>query len=76
MASSSHNNFEDSFDEIFDQQFDQFFDETFENLITEQEEEKKTRKRRVFIERNREEGHMRLWNDYFSDTPTYPENLF
>uniref|UniRef100_A0A0D3BIL9 Myb-like domain-containing protein n=1 Tax=Brassica oleracea var. oleracea TaxID=109376 RepID=A0A0D3BIL9_BRAOL len=20
--------------------------------------------------------HLRLWNDYFSDTPTYPENLF
>uniref|UniRef100_A0A0D3BP24 DDE Tnp4 domain-containing protein n=1 Tax=Brassica oleracea var. oleracea TaxID=109376 RepID=A0A0D3BP24_BRAOL len=27
-------------------------------------------------ERNREEGNVRLWNDYFSETPTYPENYF
>ncbi|XP_010431257.1 PREDICTED: uncharacterized protein LOC104715560 [Camelina sativa] len=31
---------------------------------------------RIFIKRNREEGHNNLWNDYFSDTPTYPEYLF
>ncbi|XP_013723589.1 putative nuclease HARBI1 [Brassica napus] len=37
---------------------------------------KKKRKKRIYIERNREEGNVRLWNDYFSDTPTYPENLF
>ncbi|CAN6864888.1 unnamed protein product [Brassica oleracea] len=28
------------------------------------------------IKRNREKGHNNLWNDYFSDTPTYPHNLF
>ena len=28
------------------------------------------------IERNHEEGNVRLWNDYFSETPTYPDNLF
>uniref|UniRef100_A0A0D3CD75 Nuclease HARBI1 n=1 Tax=Brassica oleracea var. oleracea TaxID=109376 RepID=A0A0D3CD75_BRAOL len=33
-------------------------------------------KKRVFIERNREEDHIRLWNDNFSETSTYPENLF
>uniref|UniRef100_A0A0D3CHK0 DDE Tnp4 domain-containing protein n=1 Tax=Brassica oleracea var. oleracea TaxID=109376 RepID=A0A0D3CHK0_BRAOL len=33
-------------------------------------------KKRVYIERNHEEGDLRLWNDYFSETPTYPENLF
>ena len=79
MASSSHKNFHDSFDEEYDQFFDQYLDQTFENLIIangDQEGQKKTRKKRVFIERNREEGHFRLWNDYFSDTPTYPENLF
>ncbi|CAN6879046.1 unnamed protein product [Brassica oleracea] len=37
---------------------------------------KKRRKQRAYIERNREEGDLRLWNDYFSDTPTYPPNLF
>uniref|UniRef100_A0A0D3C800 Uncharacterized protein n=1 Tax=Brassica oleracea var. oleracea TaxID=109376 RepID=A0A0D3C800_BRAOL len=36
----------------------------------------KKRKKRVYIERNREEGNVRLWNDYFSETPTYPQNLF
>ena len=41
-----------------------------------QEEERKRRKKRVYIERNREEGDIRLWNDYFSETPTYPHNLF
>uniref|UniRef100_A0A0D3ECK6 DDE Tnp4 domain-containing protein n=1 Tax=Brassica oleracea var. oleracea TaxID=109376 RepID=A0A0D3ECK6_BRAOL len=79
MASSSHNNFEESMDETFDQYFDQYFgqtfDEAFQNL-GDQEGEKKTGKKRVFIERNREEGHLRLWNDYFSDAPTYPKNLF
>uniref|UniRef100_A0A0D3E638 Nuclease HARBI1 n=1 Tax=Brassica oleracea var. oleracea TaxID=109376 RepID=A0A0D3E638_BRAOL len=72
MASSSDNNLEDSFDETFNQ----YFDQTFENLVINEENERRTRKKRVFIERNREEGDMRLWNDYFSDSPTYPENLF
>ncbi|KAL6554254.1 hypothetical protein OROMI_019927 [Orobanche minor] len=26
--------------------------------------------------RNREEGHARLYHDYFSDTPTYPKESF
>lgn len=70
MTSSSHNNFEESMDENFDQYFDQTFDEAFDEAFENLGE--KTRKRRVFIERNREEGHLRLWNDYFSDAPTYP----
>ncbi|XP_010477729.2 PREDICTED: uncharacterized protein LOC104756779 [Camelina sativa] len=32
--------------------------------------------RRVHIERDREEGHIRLWNDYFSDNPTYTNAMF
>lgn len=79
MASSSHHNFDRSLDEAFDEAFDEYFDKAFENLCNvngDQEAERKTRKKRVFIERNREEGHLRLWNDYFSDSPTYPDNLF
>ncbi|XP_048602119.1 putative nuclease HARBI1 [Brassica napus] len=79
MASSSQNPFDESIDEAFDQYFDQYFDQTYHNLLnaqSDQADERRTRKKRVFIERNREEGHLRLWNDYFSDTPTYPENLF
>ena len=34
------------------------------------------KKKKIYIERNREEGDIRLWNDYFSETPTYPPNLF
>uniref|UniRef100_A0A0D3BNU4 Uncharacterized protein n=1 Tax=Brassica oleracea var. oleracea TaxID=109376 RepID=A0A0D3BNU4_BRAOL len=87
MASSSHNTFDgsndDNFDQYSDQQFDQYFDQivdqTFDNLSIHngiQEEKRKKRKKRVYIERNREEGDVRLWNDYFSETPTYPHNLF
>ncbi|XP_048602265.1 uncharacterized protein LOC125580973 [Brassica napus] len=73
MASSSHNTFE-GVDE-----FDQYFDQTFEDLCInhdDQEDTRKKRKKRVHIERNHEEGNVRLWNDYFSETPTYPQNLF
>jgi hypothetical protein len=28
------------------------------------------------IHRNRLQGHMQLYNDYFSENPTYPENIF
>jgi hypothetical protein len=28
------------------------------------------------INRNWLEGHQRLYNDYFADEPTYPENIF
>lgn len=28
------------------------------------------------IERNRELGAVRLYNDYFCDSPTYPEHIF
>ncbi|XP_062119253.1 uncharacterized protein LOC133833004 [Humulus lupulus] len=32
--------------------------------------------RRAFIQRNSLEGHQRLFQDYFSESPTYPPNLF
>ena len=83
MASSSHNMFDEledeTFDQNFDQYFDQYFDETFENVFTnhdDQQEERRRRKKRVYIERNHEAGNLRPWNDYFSETPTYPDNLF
>jgi hypothetical protein len=31
---------------------------------------------RQYINRNREAGHWRLYNDYFSDAPTYGANFF
>uniref|UniRef100_A0A0D3AM82 DDE Tnp4 domain-containing protein n=1 Tax=Brassica oleracea var. oleracea TaxID=109376 RepID=A0A0D3AM82_BRAOL len=81
MASSSHNTFEgvDDFDQYYNQYCNQYFDQTFEDLCInhdDQEDTRKKRKKRVYIERNREEGNVRLWNDYFSETPTYTQNLF
>uniref|UniRef100_A0A0D3BJ12 Uncharacterized protein n=1 Tax=Brassica oleracea var. oleracea TaxID=109376 RepID=A0A0D3BJ12_BRAOL len=78
MASSSQNTFDESFDDTFDEFFYQHFDQAFENLAIriDQEERRKKRKKRAYIERNREEWHIRLWNDYFSETPTYPDNIF
>uniref|UniRef100_A0A0D3BQU1 DDE Tnp4 domain-containing protein n=1 Tax=Brassica oleracea var. oleracea TaxID=109376 RepID=A0A0D3BQU1_BRAOL len=81
MASSSQNTLDDSFDDTFDELFDQHFDQAFENFAIHDDQEerrkkRKKRKKRAYIERNREQGHIRLWNDYFSDTPTYPDNFF
>ncbi|XP_018464414.2 uncharacterized protein LOC130498978 [Raphanus sativus] len=70
MASSSHYHYHKDNGDDFDDMFDDF-EEDFDQIP-----EPKERKRRIFIERNREEGHEKLWNDYFSDTPTYSHNLF
>uniref|UniRef100_A0A0D3CJ63 DDE Tnp4 domain-containing protein n=1 Tax=Brassica oleracea var. oleracea TaxID=109376 RepID=A0A0D3CJ63_BRAOL len=71
MTSSSQNNFQDPMDDAFDEAFDQYFEQTFEKFTDRlQEETRKERKKRIYIEKNREEGHIHLWNDYFSDTPT------
>uniref|UniRef100_A0A0D3E216 Uncharacterized protein n=1 Tax=Brassica oleracea var. oleracea TaxID=109376 RepID=A0A0D3E216_BRAOL len=31
---------------------------------------------RIYMKRFREDGHQKLWNDYFSETPTYNPELF
>ncbi|XP_024004398.1 uncharacterized protein LOC112081857 [Eutrema salsugineum] len=80
MASSSYtNDLDRAIDETIDQYFDQVCDQTFENLSIAfgvEEETINPRKRRAYIERNREEGHNRLWNDYFAENSTSPANLF
>ncbi|XP_006397474.2 uncharacterized protein LOC18015395 [Eutrema salsugineum] len=51
----------------------------YENLVIDYEEQQETRrerKKRVFIEREREAGHNNLWNDYFAQDATYPANIF
>ncbi|XP_013613948.1 PREDICTED: uncharacterized protein LOC106320127 [Brassica oleracea var. oleracea] len=70
MASSSHYHYHQADDD----ELDTVFDDIFEDL--DPIPEPKERKKRIFIERNREDGHNKLWNDYFSDTPTYPHYLF
>ena len=50
MASSSHNNLDESFDQIFDDTFDQIvdqhFDQTFENLMVHGDKEEARKKRK------------------------------
>ncbi|XP_056844273.1 uncharacterized protein LOC130496316 [Raphanus sativus] len=71
MASSSHYHYHYNINDDADLEvpFEEFFTN---NPIPEPKE----RKKRIFIERNREDGNTMLWNDYFSETPTYPHNLF
>uniref|UniRef100_A0A0D3BT37 DDE Tnp4 domain-containing protein n=1 Tax=Brassica oleracea var. oleracea TaxID=109376 RepID=A0A0D3BT37_BRAOL len=75
MASSSSTNFDDEMDE----KFDQIFDQQFEKLLIHHEnrqEASMSKKKRAYIERQREQGHMQLWNDYFSEDATYPSHMF
>jgi Plant transposon protein len=37
---------------------------------------KRQKKKRCYIERRREDADQRLYNDYFSDKPTYNDDLF
>ncbi|XP_048605481.1 uncharacterized protein LOC125582999 [Brassica napus] len=65
MSSSSSDRFDEVFDEIFE--------DTFNSIV---EAQTNKQKRRAYIERNREAGHDRLWNDYFSEDSTFSPHLF
>ncbi|XP_033146098.1 uncharacterized protein LOC117133616 [Brassica rapa] len=71
MGSSSHYHYHREDD---DDEFETMVEEFLQ--IPDTTPEPRRRKKRIHIERNREEGHMKLWNDYFSDTPTFPHNIF
>ncbi|XP_019090940.1 PREDICTED: uncharacterized protein LOC104743095 [Camelina sativa] len=61
-------------DEYFDQTLNNYFDQAIQNRFDQAMnplEPKK--KKRVHIERKREEGHQRLWDDYFREDATYPQ---
>ncbi|XP_024008056.1 putative nuclease HARBI1 [Eutrema salsugineum] len=80
MASSSNNFGDDHFDDICDDTFDEICDQHFDNVLSsfleDQARPKPKKKKRAYIERHREQGHNRLWNDYFSEDATYPHHLF
>uniref|UniRef100_A0A0D3DNS6 DDE Tnp4 domain-containing protein n=1 Tax=Brassica oleracea var. oleracea TaxID=109376 RepID=A0A0D3DNS6_BRAOL len=64
---------------MFDERCDQIFNQRFENLLIHkeaQQEASRSKKKRAYIERQREQGHMQLWNDYFSEEATYPSHMF
>ncbi|XP_033136956.1 uncharacterized protein LOC103838319 [Brassica rapa] len=73
MSSSSSDGVDERLDEAFEEMFDQQFDHAFESVFDVQA---KKPKRRAYIERDREQGHNILWNDYFSENPTYPPQMF
>ena len=63
----------DEFDQRFEPAFDECFEDTYNNIV---EDRTNKHKKHAYIERNREAGHIRLWNDYFSEDPTYPAHIF
>uniref|UniRef100_A0A0D3B677 DDE Tnp4 domain-containing protein n=1 Tax=Brassica oleracea var. oleracea TaxID=109376 RepID=A0A0D3B677_BRAOL len=56
-----------------DKAVDEYFEDTYNNIVKNQT---KKQSKRAYVERNREEGHTRLWNDYFSENPTFLPHLF
>ena len=69
MLSSSS----DELVERLNEAFDDVFEDIYNNIV---EAQTKKQRKRAYIERNREEGHNRLWNDYFSEDPIFPAHLF
>ncbi|XP_013709450.2 uncharacterized protein LOC106413173 [Brassica napus] len=69
MSSSSSDGLEETLDELFDE----ILEYTYNDIV-----EAQTSKQRkwAYIERNREAGHDRLWNDYVSEYSTFSAHLF
>ncbi|XP_013668937.1 uncharacterized protein LOC106373288 [Brassica napus] len=63
----------DGVDEAFEDMFDEEFDNIIDSLVDVQTNKPK---KRAYIERDREQGHIHLWNDYFHENPTYPPVMF
>ncbi|XP_033145261.1 uncharacterized protein LOC117133357 [Brassica rapa] len=63
----------DGVDEAFEDMFDEEFDNIIDSLLDVQTNKPK---KRAYIERDREQGHIQLWNDYFHENPTYPPVMF
>uniref|UniRef100_A0A0D3DCW2 Uncharacterized protein n=1 Tax=Brassica oleracea var. oleracea TaxID=109376 RepID=A0A0D3DCW2_BRAOL len=68
MSSSSSDEVDEALEEMVDQVVDNFIDSVIHA-------HPKKQKRRAYIERDREQGHNRLWNDYFKENPTYPPEM-
>ena len=58
MSSSSSDGVDEAFEDFFEEEFDNILD----SLLDVQANKPK---RRAYIERDREQGHIQLWNDYF-----------
>ncbi|XP_048613550.1 uncharacterized protein LOC125587336 [Brassica napus] len=73
MSSSSSDEVDEMLNEDFEEMFDQQVDNFIDSIVDVQANKPK---RRAYIERDREQGHNQLWNDYFSEHPTYPREMF
>ena len=69
MSSSSSDEVEESLEEIFEE----IIEDTYNEIVVSHTNKQR---RRAYIERNREAGHNRLWNDYFSEDSTFSPQLF
>lgn len=79
MSSSPENSFFSTWNEDFDQAVEEEFERVYEECLdnfTPVQERRKGKKKRDYIERGREDGEIRLWNDYFSDHAIYPDTTF
>ncbi|XP_033131835.1 uncharacterized protein LOC117126822 [Brassica rapa] len=70
MSSSSSS---DEVDERLDKICDEYLEETYNDIV---EAQSRPQRRRAYVERNRETGQDRLWNDYFSEDATFSSQLF
>ncbi|XP_010490462.1 PREDICTED: uncharacterized protein LOC104768235 [Camelina sativa] len=66
-----------------DDEYDEFFDEHFGNLFQDclddygnDQQPTTSRRPRAYIDRQHEEGHIQLWNDYFSENATFSTSSF
>ncbi|XP_033138181.1 uncharacterized protein LOC103851739 [Brassica rapa] len=69
MSSSSSDEVDEAIEEMVDEVVDNYIDS-----IVEVQGNKP--KRCAYIDRDREQGHNQLWNDYFKENPTYPPEMF
>uniref|UniRef100_A0A0D3DQ40 DDE Tnp4 domain-containing protein n=1 Tax=Brassica oleracea var. oleracea TaxID=109376 RepID=A0A0D3DQ40_BRAOL len=69
MSSSSSDEVDEAIEEMVDQVVDNYIDSIVEVQANKP-------KRRVYIDRDREQGYNQLWNDYFKENPTYPPEMF
>ena len=72
----------ETFDLDVPPQIEQYVNEFVQDLLQPQPQPQHRRRQnlnhrpRTYVERNREEGHTRLFNDYFSEHPVYTEAQF
>ncbi|KAI5417860.1 hypothetical protein KIW84_042473 [Lathyrus oleraceus] len=76
MDSDNSDNYDQEFWELVEEEFMDDSDEE-EQLQNERRSGSSSRpKRRTMVDRGREEGHNRLFNDYFSENPVYTDVQF